>query len=182
MGMTGQMLVNIEKIDHKQNIVLIGMPGVGKTTLGKRLAACLKRLFLDTDDVIESRQGRSLQEIIELRGRRGFYRAEEEAVLSVDCRSHVIATGGSVVYSPMAIDHLKQLGIIVYLDISLSELKKRLTNFDSRGILKSPGQSLDDLFDERRPLYLNSAQLKVSCSRKSQQEVIRAIITGLNAL
>jgi shikimate kinase len=176
------MLNKYPLTDQAQNIILTGMPGVGKSTIARLLSIRLKRPFLDTDDLIEARLGLSLQKVIDVNGRHGFYRAEEAAVLSVNCRSHVIATGGSVVYSPQAMAHLKKIGFIVYLEIGLAELKKRLTNFQSRGILKSPGQSLEDLFQERQIMYLKSAQLKIPCSRKNEHSVVDAIISALGLL
>jgi shikimate kinase len=173
------MLKNNDVTDKDRNIILIGMPASGKSTIGRLLADRLARPFMDTDDLIEARFGLPLQEIVDQKGRQGFFQAEETAVLSVHCQSHVIATGGSVVYSSQAMDHLKRIGIIVYLELALAELKKRLSNFQSRGILKGPGQSLEDLFLERQTLYTKNAQVKIPCSQKSQGEVIDAIISAV---
>lgn len=141
------------------NIILIGMPTCGKTTLGKRLARKLGCDFLDTDDVIRQRNGCRLQEIIEREGRDGFMQREEEAVCSVHTDHTVIATGGSVVYSPTAMAHLKSLGRVVYLYITYPMLKKRMGDPHARGVVLAPGFTLKDLYDERTRLYEQYADI-----------------------
>ncbi len=135
------------------NIILIGMPTCGKTTLGRLLAARLGYAFLDTDDVIRQQNGSDLKTLIEREGREGFLQLEEQAVRSVDVSRTVIATGGSVVYSPDAMAHLKSIGRVVYLYISYPMLEQRMGDPHARGVVLAEGFTLKDLYDERAKLY-----------------------------
>ena len=126
---------------HHENIVLIGMPGAGKSTVGVVLAKTLGMWFVDTDLLIQERAGRMLQEILNEDGPDAFRRIEEEAILSLRPRRAVIATGGSVVYSGDAMAHLKAGGVIVYLEVPYAEMEARLKNITTRGIVLLPGQS-----------------------------------------
>ena len=144
------------------NIILTGMPSCGKSTLGRLLAKELGYTFLDTDDVIIQQNGCPLKEILDNEGLDGFIRREEEAVCSVTADNAVIATGGSVVYSPKAMAHLKSLGKIVYLCLEYNEVKRRLGDLHERGVAIAPGKTLQDLFDERTPLYVKYADLAIS--------------------
>ncbi len=144
------------------NIILTGMPSCGKSTLGRMLAKELGYAFLDTDDVIIERNGCPLKDILDNEGLEGFIRREEEAVCSVNVENTVIATGGSVVYSPKAMEHLKSLGRIVYLCLEYKEVERRLGDLHERGVAIAPGKTLRDLFDERAPLYNKYAGLVVS--------------------
>ena len=144
------------------NIILTGMPSCGKSTLGRLLAKELNFAFLDTDDVIIERNGCPLKDILDSVGLDGFIRAEEEAVCSIDVESTVIATGGSVVYSPKAMEHLKSLGRIVYISLDYKEVEHRLGDLHERGVAIAPGKTLRDLYDERTPLYNQYANLVVS--------------------
>ena len=128
------------------NIILIGMPGSGKSTVGVLLAKTLGYGFLDTDLTIQQREGALLQEILDQRGLEAFLNAEEAAICSVACSETVIAPGGSAVCRAGAIGHLKELGTVVYLQVSLEELEGRISNMSSRGIARSPGQTLADLY------------------------------------
>lgn len=168
-------------LTDEQNVVLIGMPGVGKSTCGVLLAKALSRGFLDTDVYIQAKEGRRLQEMIDGRGRDAFCRVEERHVLSLVRRGCVIATGGSVVYYPAAMEHLSSTGVIVHLSLPLPELERRLSNLDSRGVVMAPGQSLRELFDERKPLYARYAELTVDCTDLTHEEVVRQIIERLRA-
>ena len=144
------------------NIILTGMPSCGKSTLGRMLAKELGYAFLDTDDVIIARNGCPLKDILDNEGLDGFIRAEEEAVCSVTAERTVIATGGSVVYSPKAMAHLKSLGRVVYLCLEYKEVERRLGDLHERGVAIAPGKTLRDLFDERTPLYEKYADLAIS--------------------
>ena len=161
------------------NIVLIGMPGAGKSTLGVLLAKELSRSFLDTDIYIQAQEDLALQSIIETRGVDHFLRIEEAHILSLNVKRHVIATGGSVVYSPTAMDHLKRGGIAVLLELSLPLLVERIQDMDSRGIAMAPGQDLGILYEERKPLYDRYADIRVTCDHKGHEAVLREILSQL---
>ncbi len=158
------------------NIVLIGMPAVGKSTVGVLLAKRTGFAFLDTDIHIQIREGRSLQQIIQEEGLDRFKTIEEHHICSLNRTSHVIATGGSVVYSPAAMAHLKSSGIIVFLDLSLAPLKSRLKDIDGRGVLRMPGQSIDMLYQERIPLYRRHQNVTIACDRLTPDQVVKKIL------
>ena len=143
------------------NIILTGMPSCGKSTLGRMLAKELGYAFLDTDDVIIQRNGCPLKDILDNEGLDGFIRREEEAVCSVTAERTVIATGGSVVYSPKAMAHLKSLGRVVYLCLDYNEVERRLGDLHERGVAIAPGKTLRDLYDERTPLYEKYADVAI---------------------
>lgn len=161
----------------KNNIVLIGMPAVGKSTIGVLLAKRLGRYFLDTDIYIQAIVGKTLQQIIDEQGLDEFCKIEAEHIGCIDKTDCVIATGGSAVYSDSAMRHLKSSGIIVYLDLPLEMIKKRLTDLNIRGVVMSKGQTLDDLYVKRTPLYEKWADVKVNCENLRHEEVIEKIIT-----
>ena len=135
------------------NIILIGMPGAGKSSMGVILAKELGMRFVDTDLLIQEKEGRLLREILEQEGVDGFLRAEEEVIASVRTERSVIATGGSAVYSSRAIEHLRGQGTIVYLKLSYEPLSHRLGNLHNRGVVLREGQTLKDLYEERAGLY-----------------------------
>ena len=139
------------------------MPGSGKSTIGVLLAKAMGYQFLDVDLLIQEREGALLQEILDGRGVDAFLDAEEAAVRSLDCRRTVIAPGGSAVCRERAARHLSQLGLIVYLNVSLEELTRRIRNLSSRGIAMQPGQTLADVMAYRDPLYRKYAGLVVDC-------------------
>ncbi|ABN58178.1 MULTISPECIES: shikimate kinase [Methanoculleus] len=166
-------------MQHHKNIILIGMPGAGKSTVGVVLAKTLGMQFIDTDILIQERAGKMLQEILDTDGPDAFKRIEEETILSLHPRNAVIATGGSVVCSPDAMAHLKSGGLAVYLKISYEEMEKRLKNITTRGILLLPGQSLRGMYDERVPLYEKYADLTVACSGEDLESVVENVIEAL---
>jgi shikimate kinase len=166
----------LAKVD---NVVLIGMPGVGKSTLGVLLAKATSRNFVDTDVLIQARERRGLPEILATEGREGFRRIEEAAVVALDCRDTVIATGGSVVYGERAMAHLKNRGTVVHLELPLAQLKQRLRDLKVRGVVMAEGQTLDDLFAERAPLYQRHADLTVDCSGATHEEVVDRLVAAL---
>lgn len=162
-----------------RNIILIGMPGAGKSTVGVVLAKTLGMQFVDTDILIQERAGRMLQEILDEDGPDVFKRIEEETILSLQPRNAVIATGGSVVCSPDAMAHLKSGGVVVYLEIPYAEMEARLKNITTRGIVLLPGQSLREMYDERVPLYERYADLTVACSGGDLESVVENVIEAL---
>ena len=165
-----------------KNIILIGMPGVGKSTVGVLLAKRLGLAFVDTDILIQVREGRSLQAIIQAHGADQFCRIEENHILSLAPASHVIAPGGSVVYSPRAMAHLKANGIAVHLDIAVERLKRRLDDVDARGVVIAPGQTIEGLFAERHPLYLRYADATIVTDGLMPDLVMKEILKALKSL
>jgi shikimate kinase len=166
-------------VHDSRNIVLIGMPGAGKSTVGVLLAKATSRDFIDTDLVIQAREGMHLQALLETRGIERFRHREESHVLAIAVRRHVIATGGSVVYSRRAMDHLRASGVTVFLSLPLPSLEKRLKDIAARGVVMASGQSLEELYGERRPLYERYADITVDCSAKRHEEVVRAVLEAL---
>ena len=159
-----------------RNIVLIGVPGAGKSTVGVVLAKELRMQFIDTDLLIQERCGRLLQEILDDGGPDSFKEIEEEVVLSLDCRNTVLATGGSVVFSGRAMEHLRKGGIIVWLDISRERMEERLRNSAMRGIVLAKGESLRAMYNERMPLYRNYADVTIACSDDDVERIVRKIV------
>lgn len=157
---------------NSSNIVLIGMPGVGKSTAGVLLAKRLSMAFLDTDLAVQAREGRRLQDILEDCGLDAFCRIEEETVLSLSPRRTVVATGGSVVYGPAAMRHLSKNGLILHLDVPYEELARRIGNLDSRGVAMPPGMNLRDLYERRMPLYRQWADVRIECAGLGLEEVV----------
>ena len=157
------------------NIILIGMPASGKSTVGVILAKLLGFSFLDTDLLIQSREGRRLREIIADKGIDGFLACEEAACLSVQADRCVIATGGSVVYSEAAMAHLKTLGCVVYLKVDYETLSGRLQDIRGRGVVLRPEQTLEDLYEERIRLYEKYADLVVSEGGGNLEETVTRV-------
>lgn len=170
---------NEDYIGSMKNIVLIGMPGAGKSTVGVILAKALGMQFIDTDILIQEKTGRMLQEILDEEGLDAFMRIEEEVILSLHPRVAVIATGGSVVFSEGAMKFLKSGGVIVYLEISYEEMERRLKNITTRGIVLRPGQSLRGMYDQRAPLYEREADLTIECSDKDFESVVEILVRNL---
>ena len=163
----------------RSNLVLIGMPGVGKSTVGVLLAKASGRNFVDTDVLIQAGEGCSLQEMIDSLGREKFCQVEERYILCLDSQSCVIATGGSVVYSPAAMEHLKARGTIVYLDLPLADLEQRVLNLEFRGVVMHKGQSFAELYRERAPLYHQYADVTIQTAGLSQDQVVSAILAAV---
>ncbi len=159
----------------KSNIVLIGMAGAGKSTVGKELARLSNLGFVDVDNLIEEDQKSPLQDLLNNLGVQGFRQVEEKVLLSLVYHNHVIATGGSAIYSESGIEHLKISGILAYLDVPLSLLKERVGDFSSRGLVKTDNQNFDQVFKERQPLYVKHADLVLDCSDRSVTDICKAI-------
>jgi shikimate kinase len=158
------------------NIVLIGMPGSGKSTVGVILAKKTARDFVDTDVLIQTSHERTLQEIVDTDGYMALRKIEEDFLLGLNLRHHVIATGGSAVYSHQAMTQLKMFGVVIFLNVDLATLESRVLDFSKRGLSKRPGQSLSELFDERFSLYTKHADITINCIGMTQDEVCASII------
>jgi shikimate kinase len=162
---------------NTDNIVLIGMPGAGKSTAGVVLAKMIGYDFVDADLVIQQQCDKTLQKLIDTLGPLGFIEVENEVLKNMDFQRTVISTGGSAVYSDEAIAHLREIGTIVYLQTSLEELTERLADFSQRGVVmkREGGMGLADLYDERIPLYEKFADITVSVEGITVQEAARRI-------
>ena len=160
----------------KSNVVLIGMPGCGKSTVGVLLAKRLRRYFLDTDVLIQAVEGKTLRDIIAEKGMDGFCDVERMHVECIDIKNAVIATGGSVVYYPSAMRTLKADGVIVYLLLPLSELEKRLADLGKRGVVIEPDQTLSTLYKKRIPLYEQWADVTVDLSGLNHEVSVEEIL------
>lgn len=164
-----------------RNIVLIGMPGSGKSTIGVLLAKAIGKDFMDTDLVLMRQTGRKLQDYLDKEGLDAFLSQENKTILSIACDNTVIATGGSVVLEKEAMNHLKANdSTVIFIDVDLDELTRRITNIKSRGIAFAPGQTLEDIYEERKPLYEKYADIRIQVSKKqdieaSVEEIVQRI-------
>jgi shikimate kinase len=163
----------------RSNIVLIGMPGAGKSTVGVILAKLTSRDFIDTDVLIQIKEDRSLQDIVDHDGHMALRRIEEQILLGLTLSNHVIATGGSAAYSEPAMRHLGSHGLIVFLDLDLAALESRVRDFTTRGLAKRPDQTFADLFHERFELYTKYADITILCKGLTQEEVCERIIAQI---
>ena len=155
------------------SVVLIGMRGAGKSTVGILLAKEMGLDFVDTDISIQVREGKTLQQITDQSGYLTLRDIEEQVLLAEKIIGKVVSTGGSAVYSEAGMTHLAQDSVVVFLDVPLAALEARISNFSSRGIARHPGQSFDDLFAERSVLYHRYANICVDCSTLSIDEVLQ---------
>ncbi len=153
-------------------IILIGMPGAGKSTLGVMLAKLLAKDFVDTDVLIQSRSGQTLQNIIDHQGYLTLRILEEQVLLDLQVKNTVIATGGSAVYSHTGMSHLKKMGVVVYLKVSFEKIQQRVTNFSTRGLASAPGQNLEGIFKERTSLYEDAADVIIDANTGSPDDVL----------
>lgn len=166
----------------KTNIVLIGMPSCGKSVTGVILAKILKKKYVDGDLLIQEQAGRGLQDIINNDGIEAFKKLEEKVLGSIDVTNCVIATGGSAVYYDSAMKHLSKDGVVVYIDVPLNDLKKRLSNIKTRGVAMAKGQTLDDLYKERKPLYEKYAEIIIKSDNKhTMEETVEMMVNQLKA-
>ncbi len=161
------------------NIVLIGMPGCGKSTVGKRLAKLKGMKFVDVDTVIENETGKKLRHIIDEVGNAEFLRIEAQTVASLECENCVIAPGGSTVLTQEGVDALKNLGPLVYLRHSFGEINYRVRNLSTRGVIMERGQTFRDLYNFRVKIYERVADFTVDCERMSVDAAARAVIETL---
>ena len=164
----------------KDNIVLIGMPGVGKSTVGVILAKVLGYEFIDADLVIQKEEGKLLKEIIEEVGTDGFIEVENRVNSSLMVEHSIIATGGSVVYGKEAMEHLRSIGTVIYLQLPYEELDKRLSDIKGRGVVLRDGQTLKDLYEERVPLYEKYADVVVNEYGLNVEQTIDKILSLRN--
>ena len=163
----------------KTNITLIGMPASGKSSVGVVLAKRLGKKFVDTDIVIQEKYGKLLKELIEEHGDEGFREIEDEVNAGLDLDNSIISPGGSVVYGEKAMQHLKEISVIIYLELSYTAIKSRLGDLRERGITLKEGQSLKDLYLERVPLYEKYADITVNEMKKSLAKTIDEICERL---
>ena len=166
----------------KDNVVLIGMPTSGKSTMGVILAKILGYRFLDADIVIQEKEGKKLSQIIEEEGVDGFIEIENRINAGIETEKTVIATGGSVVYGKEAMDHYKNIGKVVYLKVDMDTLTKRLHNAKQRGVVMREGQSLVSLYNERSVLYEKYADITIEEKDFTMEEVIDITLEALKAL
>lgn len=160
----------------KNNIILIGMPGVGKSTIGVILAKVIGYQFVDADLVIQEKEGKLLHEIIEEAGTDGFIEIENKINSQIEAEYTIIATGGSVVYGAQAMEHLKEIGTVIYLKLPYEDLKKRLADIKGRGVVLRKGQTLLELYEERVPLYEKYADITVDEYRMNVEETVEKIM------
>ncbi len=162
------------------NVVLIGMPGAGKSTAGVILAKVIGYRFLDADLLIQQQENALLKDIIEEKGTDGFIEIENRVNASIDVDESVIATGGSVVYGDEAMQHLKEIGKVVYLKLSYETISARLSNIKGRGVVLKDGQTLKDLYDERRVLYEKYADIILDVDGQDIEETVEELAKALD--
>lgn len=170
--------------DKTENVVLIGMPGAGKSTLGVVLAKILGYEFIDADLLIQGKLDKTLQKIIDACGPDGFIEVENEVLCALSATHAVIATGGSAVYSDEAMRHLSSIGTVVYLKVSYEELESRLGGLHERGVVmkNGMGMSLADLYEERSPLYDKYADLTIDIDGLSVRDAARRLVDQLSLM
>ena len=163
----------------KNNIVLIGMPGVGKSTVGVILAKVLGYQFVDADLLIQKSEGKLLKDIIAEKGTDGFIEVENRVNASIEAENTIIATGGSVIYGKEAMAHLKEIGTVVYLHVPFMTLEKRLADIKGRGVVLKEGQTLENLFEERSKLYEQYADIEVSEEGLDVEQTVEKLVEAL---
>ena len=165
---------------NNSNVILVGMPGCGKSTIGILAAKILKLAFVDTDILLQQKDGRRLQEIIDSDGLLRFRELERELLSSLSLTETLIATGGSAIYYPDAMEHLRSIGKVVYLRSPLRRVKEHLRDYSDRGIVMPSGMTIDDLYRERAPLYELYANLIVDVDNSDITENMRALVSALS--
>ena len=165
-----------------ENIVLIGMPAAGKSTVGVLLAKWLGLDFADMDIIIQTGEDKTLEEIISEVGVKGFLKVEETYLCSADLEGRVVSTGGSAVYSEKAMERAAESGLIVYLEQGLEALKQRISSLDTRGVVRMPGQDIESLYHERTPLYETYADITVQCNGLTPDRIVSEIADRISCL
>lgn len=163
----------------KNNIILIGMPGCGKSTVGVVLAKALGFRFTDTDLLICEKQGKKLQQILDEQGIEAFLKIEAKTGEELNCSNTVIATGGSMVMNAVAMEHLKDIGHVVYIQVPFQTLKQRIKNMKTRGIVFGKNETLEDIYRIRTPLYKKYADITVNIERQELEDTVHAIVQKL---
>ncbi len=166
-------------MNNSNNIILIGMPGAGKSTVGAALAKKLGYGFVDSDNVIEESCGKKLHEILSETGQEGFLEIENFINATFEVKNRVIATGGSAVYGKEAMEHFAKIGDIVYLKLSFKEISARLGDLEKRGVAFKAGQTLEDIYAKRVPLYEKYAQITIDCENKGIREIVLEIVKSI---
>ncbi len=159
-----------------KNVILVGMPACGKSTIGVVLAKTMNKGFVDTDILIQQAESRTLQEIIDQEGNDYFHHVEEQVLLDFDGEDYVVATGGSAIYFDRAMDKFKEKGVVVYIKVTLDTILERLNNIKSRGVTLEKGQTIADLYEQRIPLYEKHAGATIEADGLSVEEVVEKII------
>lgn len=159
-----------------KNVILVGMPACGKSTVGVVLAKTMNKGFVDTDILIQQAESRTLQEIIDQEGNDYFHHVEERVLLDFDGEDYVVATGGSAIYFDRAMDKFKEKGVVVYIKVTLDTILERLNNIKSRGVTLEKGQTIADLYEQRIPLYQKHADMVVEADGLSVEEVVEQIV------
>lgn len=161
-----------------KNIILIGMPGAGKSTIGVVLAKKIGYSFIDSDLLIQEREKMLLYEIIEQKGLETFKQIENEVNAAIQTERSIIATGGSVIYGKKAMAHFQAIGSIIYLKLDYQEIENRVGNLEQRGVVLPPGYTLKELYQERTPLYEKYADFTIDCNNKSIREIVAELYTS----
>lgn len=164
----------------RSNIALIGMPGAGKSTIGILLAKETGKGFVDTDILVQTRERKTLQQLLDEQGYMQLRTIEEQVLLNLDEADTVIATGGSAVHSKAGVQHLASGAVIVYLEATMQVLRQRIRNYSSRGIARQPAQTFEELFAERTKLYQKYADITVNCEGVSPEQVVAGIMDELD--
>ena len=159
----------------KNNIILIGMPGCGKSTCGVLAAKALCMSFVDTDLLIQEKEKMKLQDIIDKKGLDYFEKTEDDCLSSIDCNDSIISTGGSAVYYDRAMKNLSSIGKVVYIKISFEEMMKRIKNITTRGIVLGEGESLEDMFKRREALYEKYADFTIECDGQTVEQTVEKL-------
>ena len=164
-----------------RNIVLVGMPGCGKSTVGVLAAKALMMDFVDTDLILHKQGGKPLQQMVDELGTAGFSKAEEDCICTLEMDNTVIATGGSVAMEAHAMEHLRQSSTVVFLHLSYDSIEKRLGNIKTRGIAMEKGQTLRDLYDKRQPFYYACADKVLEADGQTVEETVEALVKLVQA-
>ena len=163
----------------KTNVVMVGMPGAGKSTIGVLLAKEMTLDFLDVDVYMQGREGRRLQEIIDTDGIETFAKMEDRYLQEISVMDTIVSTGGSAIYAREGMKHLKRRGVVIFLKINMKTLEERLGDFSSRGVVMRDGQTFEGLFQERNTLYAAEADEVIECDGKNQETLVQEIIERL---